>query len=51
MKITLNVPDDVLEELRELHAATYPEHRLKFSPWIVDGWRALLAKSRRKRPA
>lgn len=48
-KITLNVPDDVLADLRELHASTYPEHRLKFSPWLVQKWRELLAASKRRR--
>ncbi len=47
MKITLNVPDDVLEALRELHADTYAQHRLKFSPWLVQGWRELLKKKSR----
>jgi hypothetical protein len=39
MKLTLNVPDELLASLRELHASTYAEHRLKFSPWLVDIWR------------
>lgn len=47
-KITLNVPDDVLDALKDLHAETYPEHRLKFGPWLVEKWRELLGKKRRR---
>ena len=47
-KYTLHVPDDILESLRDEHARTYPQHRRKFAPWLVDIWAAWLARQRDK---
>lgn len=38
-KITIRVPDEVLASLRDLHAMTYPVHRLHFQTWLIDLWR------------
>jgi hypothetical protein len=47
-KYTLNIPDDLLESLRDYHAQTFPEHRRPFGPWLVDVWATWLSRQRDK---
>ena len=34
MKYTQNVPDPLMAALREEHAYTYSQHRMKFGAWV-----------------
>lgn len=50
-KYTLNVPDDLMESLRDEHARTFAKHRRPFGPWLCDVWAAWLAKAVSKEKA
>lgn len=34
--ITLRLPADLLQRLREEHAKTYPVHRQSFNAWLLS---------------
>lgn len=42
-KYTLNIPDDLLESLREYHARHYAEYRRPFAAFVRDALAAWLA--------
>jgi hypothetical protein len=34
-RITLRVPADLMKELRDLYARTFPTHRMSWNSWVV----------------
>ena len=51
-KYTLNVPDDLMESLRDEYHRTYDKHHCPyFSTWLCDVWAAWLARAVSKEKA
>lgn len=38
IRISINVPPELLARLRQQHADTYPQHRLAFAAWLRQIW-------------
>jgi hypothetical protein len=46
-RVTIRVPADLLAQLREQHAQTYPLHRMSWNTWLISRLQLSFALSSR----